>query len=218
VDRPDLDMIVAGTITSVQNNIPLATAWERVRNHMDSRTESIVLTETACRRGTSAFISDGPVGAWFTPFDESRFVSEWGTSSAHQACRTGVVDHLVAERLYDPTIVSIDIHPDQFPNVLDVRAAGWLPVAILSTAGFDATRVVPASVRLAGSSQQGRAAHPGRIRAHWEDVNGDGRNDLVVEFQVHKLQFDPSDVVADLWGWTKDLRPFSGSDMVTTVR
>lgn len=90
-------------------------------------------------------------------------------------------------------------------------------MAILSTAGFDATRVVPGSLRLAGASLQGTARTPGRVNARREEINGDGRADLVVEFEVQRLQFRAHDMVVELWGWTEDGGPFTGSDMVRLV-
>ena len=119
--------------------------------------------------------------------------------------------------MYDPTVVTIDIRPHEFPNIVDLSAPGRLPVAILSTAGFDATSVVPGSVRLAGASLGGVADHPGNIRARIEDVNGDGLPDLVVEFRVKRLSFAAHDLVAELWGWTQRGTRFSGADLVQLV-
>jgi hypothetical protein len=217
VDDPALDAILAPPPVSTQNNVPLATRWDRVRHALGARTGSIVLPETACRRGGFTFISQGPVGTWFRPFDELAFTNAWGSSAAHQTCRAGVMDRLSEEGLYDQTVVQIDVQPRQFPNLIDLNSSDPLLVAVLSTAGFDATRLVPGSLRLAGSSLQGIARTPARVNAREEDVNGDGRADLVVEFEVERLQFRTHDMVAELWGWTKDGRPFSGSDIVKLV-
>jgi hypothetical protein len=218
VDNPALDAILAPPPVSTQNNAALATRWTRVRDELGARIGSIVLPETACRRGGFTFISQGPVGAWFRPFDEHAFTNAWGSSATHQTCRAAVLDRLSEEGLYDQTVVAIDIQPQQFPNVVDLNSPDPLLVAILSTAGFDATHVVPGSLRLAGASLQGIARTPGRVNAREEDVNGDGRADLVVEFEVERLQFRTHDMVAELWGWREDGGPFTGSDMVRLVR
>lgn len=218
VDDPALDAILAPPPVSTQNNVLLATRWTRVRDELGARIGSIVLPETACRRGGFTFISQGPVGVWFRPFDEHAFTNTWGSSAAQQTCRAGVIDRLSEEGLYDQTVVAIDIQPQQFPNLIDLNSPDPLLVAILSTAGFDATRVVPGSLRLAGASVQSTARIPGRVQARGEDVNGDGRADLLVEFEVQRLQFRAHDTVAELWGWTEDGGPFTGSDIVRLVR
>lgn len=213
VDDPGLDLIVAPPSTSTQGNPALAEAWLRVRNALGATTGSIVLPETACRRGAFTFIASGPVGTWFAPFDAPTFLERWGSSAAHQTCRIETADRLIDRGLYDPSSVPIDIQPQNFPNVIDLGSTSLLPVAILSTAGFDATRIIPWSVNLAGSSLQGKAHHLRPVKARRHDVNGDGRRDLLVEFRIHKLEFG-DDLVADVWGWTWDLRPFAGSDIV----
>jgi hypothetical protein len=218
VDDAALDTIVAPAPTSTQQNPSFAAAWQRVRSALDARTESIVLPETACRRGSFSFVAAGPVGAWFRAFDEPSFLQAWGSSSAHQTCRVGVADSLTTEQLYDATVVSIDVLPQQFPNVVDLASRGRLNVAILSTAGFDAGRILPATLRLAGASMQGLADGPNHVDAQYHDINGDGRVDMVVEFRLDTLRFSAHDTVAELWGVTKDRKAFTGSDVVELVR
>jgi hypothetical protein len=214
VDDSALDAIVAPPPASTRNNPALAQTWLRVRNALGATTGSIVLPETACRRGASAFIASGPVGAAFTPFDATAFTSRWGTSAAHQSCRVGTVEQLADGGLYDTHVAQIDIQPQVFPNPLELDSTDLLPVAILSTADFDATRIVPASVSLAGSSFQGKTHHLGPLKVRRQDVNGDGRRDLLVEFRISKLEVGETDLVADVWGWTWDLEPFVGSDLI----
>lgn len=217
VDDPVLDQLLGPPPTNTQNNIAFVDRWVAVRQALSAVTASIVLPETACRRGGFTMISQGPVGTWFVPFDQLTFLDAWGSSAAHQSCRVQSVDALASQGLYDPTVVTIDISPHEFPNIVDLSAPGRLRVAILSTAGFDATRVVPGSVRLAGASLGGVADHPGNIRARIEDVNGDGLPDLVVEFRVKRLSFVDHDQVAELWGWTQSGTRFSGADLVQLV-
>jgi hypothetical protein len=212
VDDAGLDSIVAPAPTSTENNPALAQTWLRVREALGATTGSLILPETACRRGTSSFIASGPVGTAFTPFDATAFTSRWGTSAAQQTCRVETVAQLSGS-LYDPDFAQVDIRPDVFPNAIDPTSTELLPVAILSTPDFDATRIIPASVRLAGSSLQGKA-DVGPRKVWRRDVNGDGRRDLVVEFATAKLEFRDTDLVADVWGWTFDLRPFVGTDLV----
>jgi hypothetical protein len=213
VDDPSLDAIAFPPPTPTEHNPALAQAWDRVRGALGAATGSIVLPETACRRGGSSFVIQGPVGAWFTPFDEQAFADAWGSSAAHQTCRVGHIDGLASDGLYDVSVVAIDVQPEQFPNVVDLASTSRLPVAILSTPGFDATRVVPGSLKLAGASRQGATGkRPARVRR--QDVNGDGRTDLVAEFEIAEVSIAAHDLVLDLWGRTRGGSPFTGSDTV----
>ena len=153
-----------------------------------------------------------------TPFDEPTFLNRWGSSAAHQTCRVQTVEALSALGLYDETVVTIDVLPQTFPNVVTLGAGGRLDVAILSTAGFDATEIVPGSLRLASASSYGDADHPGNTRARAVDVNGDGRADLLVELAIDRLRLNPGDIIVDLWGMTRRGVAFTGSDLVEVVQ
>jgi hypothetical protein len=149
---------------------PLRLAWANVRDALDGIVGSIVLPETACRRGSFHFFGIGPVGTHFVPFDEAVFLGRWGSAAAHNACRIQTVESLAAAGFYDPAVVTIDIEPEQFPNVVSL-VADRLTVAIFSTIGFDATEIVPGSLRLASASMHGVAPHPGDVRPNWKWAN-----------------------------------------------
>jgi hypothetical protein len=72
----------------------------------------------------------------------------------------------------------LDFKPGDPANTVDFSRNGKPAAAILSTTTFDATAVAPASVRLGAS---GTEASP--ISSSISDVDGDGRNDLVVKVQ-----------------------------------
>jgi T5SS/PEP-CTERM-associated repeat protein len=93
---------------------------------------------------------------------------------------------VVPDITIDPTVraVVIDIKPGEFPNVINLRAAGTIPVAILSTPAVDALEVDPLTIALhsidtAGSPNVKLAAKGERPLCHTQDVNGDGLFDLV---------------------------------------
>lgn len=112
--------------------------------------------------------------------------------------------------------VAIDIKPGSFPNPINLKAKGKVTVAILSTPDFDATTVDPSTVRFAGASvaTQGRGA----LMVSSEDVNSDGRLDLVLHFETQAL--DPAQLAGGsgcLTGQTLGGQPIQGSDEVVIV-
>jgi hypothetical protein len=82
--------------------------------------------------------------------------------------------------------VDIDIKPGSFPNSINVKSKGLLPVAILGSADFDAEQVDPETVRL---SWAGISGIPGvsPLRWNWEDVNDDGFLDLGLKYSMGDL-------------------------------
>jgi hypothetical protein len=50
------------------------------------------------------------------------FLGRWGTQAAHQSCRVQTTDALAAAGLYDETVVTIDVWPDAFPNIVSLSA------------------------------------------------------------------------------------------------
>ncbi len=108
--------------------------------------------------------------------------------------------------------VTIDIKPGSDPNSINLGSSGTVPVAIFSTADFDATSVDPVTVTLADASV--RIKGNGTPMASEDDVNGDGLLDLVVHVFTSGLQLTDGDVEAVLQGETYDGIPIQGSDMV----
>ena len=111
--------------------------------------------------------------------------------------------------------VAIDIKPGSDPNCFNNDGHGVIPVAILGSADFDATRVDPASVQLAGMSV--RVVGRGNMQAHSEDVNNDGFIDLVVQIADVDGTFQPGADTAILTGNLYDGTSIEGSDSICIV-
>lgn len=86
--------------------------------------------------------------------------------------------------------VSIDITPTRQPNPINMGKGGLVAVAILSTPTFNAAAADPSKITLGNElgvdtpvAQQNKGAYHAKI----EDVNRDGRLDLVVMFEAAKL-------------------------------
>jgi hypothetical protein len=112
--------------------------------------------------------------------------------------------------------VGIDIKPGGEPNCVNSNDRGVIPVAILSSASFDATQVDPGSVRLEGQAIKA-VGNGSRLLAHAEDVNGDGRRDLVVQIQDVDGSFAGGSGTATLTGTLLNGVPFRGTDSICYV-
>lgn len=114
--------------------------------------------------------------------------------------------------------VTIDIRPGSDNNRIDCRGGdnGVIPVAILTTATFDASTVDHTTVRFGpGGAAEAHANHRGPVR-HLEDVDGDGDRDLVFHFRQGEAGIRCGDIEAVLTGMTFDGVPLVGTDRITT--
>ena len=225
VDNPAEDVLTAPrTLMTVAANPLPVSRWLAAQDALAPFPESVILAESACRRGGVTLVTPGPVGTWFRPYDEQTFHAKWGSTLAYQTCRVLNADALIADGLYDPRVVTIDIVPDTFPNVIDLQADQRVTVAIFSTRRFDATRIDPSSLGMGGATLPGDDDGPRKSHGSWKpktrvrDVNGDGRLDLIVDFPTAGLHFSDHDIVADVWGQTFNGVPFSGTDLVDIAR
>jgi hypothetical protein len=130
------------------------------------------------------------------------------------------LDYLALTVFYSlpaPGAVTIDIKPGSYPNRINLGSHGVIPVAILSSAGFDATQVDPDTVTLAGASVALRGKG-NKYLAHEEDVNGDGLLDLVVLVETENLiPAKLQDGYACITGLTSDGMSFEACDEIEIV-
>lgn len=116
---------------------------------------------------------------------------------------------------YQPVVttitVQIDIKPGTTPNVINLSKKGTVPVAILSTASFNAPNLVVAtSLKFGRTGNESSLASCGPP----QDVNGDGLPDLVCQFNVQQTGFQPRNTQGVLTGLTTNGTPITGSDSV----
>jgi hypothetical protein len=126
----------------------------------------------------------------------------------------------VAPALEIPTVpeisISIDIKPGSLPNSINLASAGSVPVAILSSPTFDATRIVPESVSLAGARVK-LVGKSSRGLCAAEDVNADGRLDLVCQVVTAQFIIEVGDSVAVLEADTIYGQHVRGQDSINIV-
>ena len=166
----------------------------------------------------SAELFDPATGTWFTTAALN------APRSTHTATRLADGRVLVAgggvgspatltatAEIYDPVIeVGIDIKPGSFPNSINPRSRGVIPVAILTTGAFDATTVDPSSVKFGPN-----LATP--VRAALQDVDGDGDADMILHFRTQDTGIMCGDTAASLTGETAGGQTIAGADSVRTA-
>jgi hypothetical protein len=103
--------------------------------------------------------------------------------------------------------VTIEITPPRQPPV-QFRPIndGFIPVAILTTPAFDATTVNPTTVRF------GPKAATNGLSPAVQDVDGDGKPDLVLYFKGNQTGIGCKDTKAVLTGLTTAGQSFAGQE------
>ena len=125
-------------------------------------------------------------------------------------CDTAVVSVL-------PVPVHIDIKPGSDPNSINCKnGKEVITVAILSDASFDATTVDHATVVFEGARET-HMDRGGQPQRHEEDVNGDGRVDLVLHFRLEDTSLSCGSVDGTLKGMTFGGRWIEGTDAVRMI-
>lgn len=164
--------------------------------------------------GEAVVQTDATGGAGFAvSFSPTAQPGQWITATATDAA--GNSSEFSACLLIEGLEVAIDIKPGSYPNSINLGSRGAVPVAILSSPGFDATTVDPASVTLASAPVKLRGR--GRPQASEQDVDGDGLVDLVVHVETEALDLDENDTEAVLEGLTTGGLEFRGVDSIRVV-
>ena len=110
--------------------------------------------------------------------------------------------------------VTIDIKPGSDKNPVNCKGKGngVIPVAILTTDGFDAQAVDCSSVRFGPLG-----AYETHGKCHLGDVDDDGDMDLMFHFRRNETGVACGDTMMTLWGMTLDGFEFEAWDHITTV-
>jgi Mg-chelatase subunit ChlD len=149
--------------------------------------------------------------------------SEPKTSHAFPNVDVGQIEATFEEIAADicPTEVEIDIKPGSYPNAINCNTnrEGVIPVAIRTTADFDATTVDPSSLRFGSPSTVigGGGATLAHGSGHIEDVDYDGDVDFVGHFPVKDAGFTDGDTEGVLVGLTESGESIAGIDSVKIV-
>ncbi len=99
-----------------------------------------------------------------------------------------------------PTPVRIDVKPGSYPNRINLNSQGVVPVAVLTTPDFDARQFTPEMAHLTDANNAMTQGCTGALAVRWvlDDVNGDGRPDLVFFFNTQDLDLSTNSTAASL--------------------
>jgi len=105
--------------------------------------------------------------------------------------------------------VTIDVKPGDTPTSIEPRSGGMLPIAVLTTKEFAAATVDASTVTI---GPEGTEAEPFRSMA--EDVDRDGRPDLLILVRIPDLKIKCGDTTIRLKGKTSAGTSIEGSESV----
>ncbi|MBI4476035.1 MAG: hypothetical protein HY654_02615, partial [Acidobacteria bacterium] len=106
--------------------------------------------------------------------------------------------------------VTIDVKPGDEPTTIEPKREGMVPIAILTTKEFDATRVDVATVRAGAKGTEAAV-----FRSATEDVDDDRDVDLLMLFRVQQLALECDGKAVVVKGRTTSGQEFEGSEAVT---
>lgn len=116
------------------------------------------------------------------------------------------------------TDVVIDIRPGDARNKVNLSSQGLLPAAVLTTDTFDASLFEPEMAHLSDAATAEGCAGADAVRWRYEDVNGDGRLDLLFFFRIQELNFTTATTEAMLMAhgmYEGSMIHLMGTDAVT---
>jgi hypothetical protein len=108
--------------------------------------------------------------------------------------------------------VDIDIKPGSFPNSINPDSGGVIPVTILTTEAFDATTVDLGTVLFGATGSEAAPVH-----SAFEDVDGDGDTDIILQFGTESTRIHCGDTFASLTGRMISGQAIGRSDSIRTV-
>ncbi len=111
--------------------------------------------------------------------------------------------------------VTIDIRPDVQRNQVNLNSSGQILTSILSDETFDATTINADTVFLAGAPAV--AFQDGYPKIQIRDENHDGRDDMVLHFNIQDMELDILDIEASIIGQTMDGLYFTGTDSIEII-
>jgi hypothetical protein len=118
-----------------------------------------------------------------------------------------------------PIVVEIDIKPGGYPNTINPRSRGVIPVAILGSETFDVADIDVTTLRFGPNESTCKhdLTDNWMYDEHLQDVNLDGFMDLMTHFRTRDTGIECGDEAAALTGGLVSGHRIEGSDFIRTV-
>lgn len=151
---------------------------------------------------TIVYDFDGP---GTVTFNETIEVETWGGVPLYATVtfykgEQGVNETIIGTQKISVTEDDLDIKPGSYPNSINTKSKGVIPVALLGTDTFDVTTVDVTTLRFGPSDAL--PAHnltdPEVYAEHLQDVNYDGYIDLVSHYRTKQTGIAVGQILAEL--------------------
>lgn len=162
------------------------------------------------------------------PGNYAIYASDKQANLVYDLFKTQALDQPVTQTIYyqsesggNPMAlqVAIDIKPGSGPNSINCRNKNEIiPVAILSTATFDATTIDHTTVTFEGAKEFHTDKKTGALKRHEEDVDGDGDTDLVLHFRLRDTKLECLSKEARLEGESYNGLSIIGTNFVRIIK
>ncbi|GAJ01809.1 unnamed protein product, partial [marine sediment metagenome] len=111
-----------------------------------------------------------------------------------------ITDAEIGKQTISVTNGYLDIKPGSYPNSINTKSNGVIPVALLGSANLDVTTVDVMTLRFGPNDAQPKhhLTDPDVYTEHLQDVNYDGYEDLVSHYKTKQTGIAAGQVSADL--------------------
>ncbi|WP_432474135.1 LamG domain-containing protein [Amphritea sp. HPY] len=115
--------------------------------------------------------------------------------------------------------VAIDIHPDSFPNSINLCSNGTVPIGILGSDTFNVFDINTETLRFAETAVKVVGKKDPHSLCSYEDINDDSIDDLVCHYLTSDIAaLDGDTTSATVNGELLDGTPIEGTDSVNIVK
>lgn len=165
----------------------------------------VVAADSGLNVTLAPFVVSGVVGPGTVAFNETIEVETWlgvplyATVTFYRG-EQGVNETVIGTQKISVTEDDLDIKPGSYPNSINTKSRGVIPVALLGTDTFDVTTVDVTTLRFGPSDAL--PAHnltDAEVYAeHLQDVNYDGYIDLVSHYRTKQTGIAVGQILAEL--------------------
>jgi hypothetical protein len=165
----------------------------------------VVAADSGLNVSLDPTIVDDFDGPGTVAFNETIEVETWGGVPLYATVtfykgEQGVNETVIGTQKISVTEDDLDIKPGSYPNSINTKSKGVIPVALLGTDTFDVTTVDVTTLRFGPSDAL--PAHnltdPEVYAEHLQDVNYDGYIDLVSHYRTKQTGIAVGQILAEL--------------------